>query len=390
MEGLDKILFLKALLSLNKFPQEIHSIEDLRNGKPLYVSPASNFLDSDHQCYLVQDVPAYCKLHLDPNADGQFIRTVATQKTYVVELDRYKNGELYIQNHFGPKSRSALKRYKKRFETCFTVHYHMYHGPMDREKYDELFVQLKELMVRRFEQKNEQNYELQHLNEIKGDVYPKLLQKQASLYVIYANDRPVSIRINMMKEKLAFYILSAYDPDYDVFRLGKLDMWLNIAWLIAQGYTSYDLLKGYGYIKERWADRTYSNNLIFINRDPSILGSIKFNTLVWKTQFKVAAVKTAKVVQLHTLWKKWQGIRRHSHGPNIEVVLVDISTSARKGKRIIGIDTLGDGLKKTVFQLAYKHQVPVGQMLIFENQNRTNEFYVQFLDVGYVLKKLTD
>ena len=384
-KGLEKIIFLKAFLSLNKFPQEVKSIEDLREDTVLYETPYPS-TSKNKWCLIIQDVPGYLKLHLDTLTNEQSCRTVPTQKTYVVNLGEYPNGAAYLQKHFGPKSRSALKRYKNRLETCFTVRNEVYYGPMDRENYDHLFEKLRELMVHRFEQKNEQNYELRHLEEIKEDVYPQLLQKQANLFVIYANERPVSIRINMMKGTLAFYILSAYDPDYDMFRLGKLDMWQNIDWLIGEGCTKYDLLKGYGYIKERWADNIYNNNLVFINSDHSLFGQMKFNMLVWRTKFKIATVKTAKSLKLDSFIKKWKS-KGSSHGmESVETVLVN---DAKFTKGVIG-KRIGDiskkELTKPIFQLAYKHRYPVDQILIYESEAHRNDYYVQLQDTFYVLK----
>ncbi|MCB0374086.1 MAG: GNAT family N-acetyltransferase, partial [Muricauda sp.] len=380
-----KIIFLKAFLSLNRFPREIKSIEDLRDGQTLYGKPDQS-PSKNKRSLIVQDVPGYLKLHLNTSTGKVSCRTISTQKTYVVDLEHYPDGDAYLQKHFGTKSRSALRRYKKRLETCFTVQYEVYHGPMDKENFDHLFEKLRELMVHRFEQKNEHNYELQHLDEIKADVYPKLLQKQANLFVIYANNRPVSIRINMMKGKLAYYILSAYDPDYDIFRLGKLDMWQNIDWLIGQGYAKYDLLKGYGYIKERWADQIHGNDLVFINSDHSLFGQMKFNMLVWKTKLKIAAVKMAKRIKLDKLIRKWKGDQVPYKMESVETVLVNDAkfTEGGEGKRILDISK--SELTKPLLQLAYKHQFPVDQILINQNAPYENEYYVQLQNECYLLK----
>lgn len=381
----EKIIFLKAFLSLNRFPWEIKSIEDLRDGQTLYGKPDQS-PSKNKGSLIVQDVPGYLKLRLNTSSGKVSCRTISTQKTYVVDLEHYPDGDAYLQKHFGTKSRSALKRYKKRLEACFTVQYEVYYGPIDKENYDHLFEKLRELMVHRFEQKNEQNYELQHLDEIKADVYPKLLQKQANLFVIYANNRPVSIRINMMKGKLAYYILSAYDPDYDIFRLGKLDMWQNIDWLIGQGYSKYDLLKSYGYIKERWADQIHSNDLVFINSDHSLFGRIKFNILLWKTKLKIAVVKMAKRMKLDKFIKKWKGDQAPYKTESVETVLVnDVKfTEGGEGKRMLDIPK--SELIKPILQLAYKHQFPVKQILINQNAPHENEYYVQLQNECYLLK----
>ncbi|RIV74409.1 GNAT family N-acetyltransferase [Flagellimonas aequoris] len=386
--SLEKIIFLKAFLATDTFPEVVNMIEDTRDGQPIYKKSSNQKSIKAPKTIVIQDVPSYFRLHTDSHKNKFSLKKVSTQKTYVVNLDKYTDGSEYLSKHFGAKSRSALKRYKNRLEKCFTIRYQAYYGAMERKQYDDIFGSLEGLMIRRFRQKNEQNYELQHLTEIKEDVYPRLLQKQASLFVIYANDTPISIRINMMKAKLAFYILSAFDPDYDLFRLGKLDMWQNIEWLIAQGYSKYDLLKGYGYIKEKWADTVYANELVIITDQGSLWGKSTSLFLVWVNSLKIRLLKFIRLLQLDRVIKLWKKSRLHDQEKmDVEIIDLDehIQTEVSLDKK--PIDPLErKKLAKAIFQLGYTLQCPIEEILVYRKNGAENEYYAHFQSNYYLLK----
>lgn len=384
----NKIIFLRSLLAEENFPDVIEQVLDSRNGLPLYEKPSAKPLLIENRSFVLQDVPGYVNLILGQHQKKFSIHTITTQHTHVIELDRYLDGNQYMEQHFGPKTRSALRRYKKRLEECFDIRYEVFQGNIDKKWYNEIFEQLRTLMIRRFKEKNEENYELPHLDEIKADLYPMLLQNRATLFVIYANGEPISIRINMMKDKLAFYILSAYNPDYDVFRLGKLDMWLNISWFINKGYTSYDLLKGYAYIKEKWSDRTYANNLVFVNGSSRLWNRLKFCGTLTSLRLKYTIVKKLKYIGLDKIIHRIKGTRaKHFDKANyailplketeaIEIIQKNAQINLKENKSLIA----------PIIELAYKHRCRFDQIQVFLKNGKSMEYYIRIKDRYYFLK----
>jgi len=383
----NKIIFLRSLLAEEKFPDAIEQVLDSRNDLPLYEKTSANPLFIENKSFVLQDVPGYVNLILNQHQRKLSTHTIPTQQTHVIELDRYSDGNQYMEQHFGPKTRSALRRYKKRLEECFDIRYEAYQGNIDKKWYNEIFEQLRTLMTRRFKEKNEENYELPHLDEIKADLYPMLLQNRATLFVIYANGEPVSIRINMMKDKLAFYILSAYDPDYDVFRLGKLDMWKNISWLINQGYTTYDLLKGYAYIKEKWADRTYANNLVFVNEASNLWNRLKFFVTLTSVRFRHTMVKKLKYIGLDKIIHRIKR-RKINHLDKANYVVLPLKeTKAIKTIHKNALINLKENksLIAPIIELAYKHRSRFDQIQVFLKNGNSKEYYIHIKGRYYVL-----
>ncbi|SFC21587.1 Acetyltransferase (GNAT) domain-containing protein [Flagellimonas taeanensis] len=382
--GSKTIIFLKQLASMGSFPACISKIRDTRTGEVLFEQSVEKRPMDNRGAMILRDVPSYLEIEWDETKIKTQI--LATQKTYVVDLDHYRDSDAYLQKHFGPKSRSALRRYKKRLEQCFRIEYWVHYGAMDKIGYDVLFEQIRDLMERRFEQKKERNYELQHLEEIKNDVYPKLLEKQASIFVITANGRPISIRINLMRGTLAYYILSVYDPDYDIFRLGKLDMWQNIHWFLENGYKKYDLLKGYAYIKERWADSIYDNNLILVNRDASLKGRMGLLLCYWRKKALLALVRAAKSLGLDRAIRKMgrQLAPKWGMGPP------EIWPISCTNQQADLFDALPDWhsqekkLNRLLFNLAYKHSFPINNIKVSIKKDDPRQFLIKIGDTCYL------
>lgn len=383
----NKIIFLRSLLAEEKFPDVIERVLDSRNGLPLYEKTSAKPLLIENRSFVLQDVPGYVDLILDQHQIKFSTHTIITQHTHVIELERYLDGNQYMEQHFGPKTRSALRRYKKRLEECFDIRYEVFQGSIDKKWYNEIFEQLRTLMIRRFKEKNEENYELPYLDQIKADLYPMLLQNRATLFVIYANGEPVSIRINMMKDKLAFYILSAYNPDYDVFRLGKLDMWQNVSWFINQGYTTYDLLKGYAYIKEKWADRTYANNLVFVNEASNLWDRLKFFVTLTSVRFRHTMVKKLKYIGLDKIIHRIKR-RKVNHLDKANYVVLPLKeTEAIKTIHKNALINLKENksLIAPIIELAYKHRSRFDQIQVFLKNGKSKEYYIHIKDRYYVL-----
>ena len=304
MAKIKNITFLKAFLAENSLPP-IYSKITNEKGFDYNVTIESNS-ELKHQVLIVKDIPDYLNVHINKQSTNLAINKIKTLKGHLIELHTFQNITDYLKSNFGTKSRSNLRRYQNRLESCFNIKYVVYYGTIEKQEYNRLFVALKELLIRRFNEKKETNYELQHLGEFQNIVYNLILSKKASLFVIYDGNKPISIRINMHKETLSFYILSGFDIDYSRFHLGKIDMLKNIEWCINNAFEVYDLLKGYDYYKEKWATKThyYYNHIAYHSNSTSvsIIGKYK----IFKETIKYKCYNLLKKYNLHTKHKEFR------------------------------------------------------------------------------------
>ncbi len=267
MMAVKTFVFLKELLS-NRLRIPFGFVFKLPGRKEIF-EPES-IEESPRQMVMVKDVPDYLGFEFSPSGNTFQSSKIKTLEGYYVALDNFEGYNDYLRQKIGAKRRSNLRKYLKRLEHCLDIRYTVYYGAIDQQEYYSLFKTLREFLIRRFAEKKEVNYEIPHLGEMEEIVYDLILQKKASLFVIYHNQRPISIRINMFYNDLAFYIISGYDIDYSAFHVGTIDMLKNIEWCFQSGFTRYDLLKGYFEYKRYWITHRYynHNHLIYTPSKP--------------------------------------------------------------------------------------------------------------------------
>ncbi|QBA63871.1 GNAT family N-acetyltransferase [Muriicola soli] len=251
---MNRLIFLKEFLNKEKpFPFFENIVFRAKN----YLSPNKDAVSKVDSVSIIKDVPDYFRIIV---REGEYnIHKIRSIEGYYVDLSSFSDYKRYLESIQGAKSRSNLRRYIQRLESCFPIRYEAYYGSVDKEEYHALFAALKIFLVKRFEEKGESNYELPYLHEFENKLYPLILKKEACLFVIYDGSKPISIRINMFKDDLAYYIMSGYDTDYSKFHPGLIDMAKNIEWLFSMEFRIYDLLKGYEPYKSKWYTNSYYN-----------------------------------------------------------------------------------------------------------------------------------
>jgi len=382
MEKLQPILFLKALFANYDFSPYYQCI---RYNKQV-IFKAKPFINAA-DVIIINDIPDY--LSVVPTTKNNYILLkVKTLKGHSIQVEEYQTLEKYLTTNFSAKSRSNLRRYTKRLETCFNIRYVCYWGSIPKEEYHVLFKALKKLLVKRFAQKKEVNYELQHLENFEAEIYTQLLNKEAALYVIYHHQEPISIRINMIKENLCFYLMSAYDINYAKFHLGSIDMMKNIAWCIQNGMVSYDLLKGYDYYKKNWMTQSfdYYNHIIY--KDKNKRAHLYANYVKLKTQMLYQGYYSLKKINADVHYKR---LKQH---------LYTLRTQKKKEHKIMGVDALlfepsmgieiklmqaekYEQLKKIIFDFLFTSQQSLEEVTVYKAKDTKDHYLVKGKKTSY-------
>lgn len=187
---------------------------------------------------------------------------------FCIDMQGYENTENYIATQFGTKSRSKVRSYVRRLETCFNIRYEMYHGNnITKPQYDSLLEILEEMIVARFNQRNETHQAMSDWGYYKNQSYDLILKKKASLFVIYDGNKPIDICLNYHTKNVFVNYIRAYDIDYSKFRLGYIDIYKQLDWCIENNYRIFDLGPGILTYKKQWCNVTYDfQNLILFNK----------------------------------------------------------------------------------------------------------------------------
>ncbi len=389
MDKVKKITFLKAFTE-NSLPPICSKII---YGEKIYDN-TNSVLDVDlkKQVIMFKDVSDYLDIELLEQSENVVVNKIKTIKGHLIELHLFSNIKEYLESNFKSKSRSSFRRYESRLKTCFNIRYVSYYGHIEKQEYDRLFVVLKEILVKRFTEKQEYNYELQHLEGYHDVLFDMILEKRANLFVIYDRCKPISIRINMCKKKLVYYILSGYDIDYSKFHLGFIDMLKNIEWCINNNFEIYDLLKGYDYYKSKWTTKThnYYNHIIY--NSSSITNSLIGQCLAAKDIIKYKSYRFLKTYNLHT---KYKNIKRLAFGISTpaykkKLPIVQIENDAKNTTQTIEINIDNDNkyafLRKPVYNLLFLNNESINNVTISKLVDSESTFKIQFKNKNKLLK----
>ncbi|MCM4167318.1 hypothetical protein KCTC52924_02901 [Arenibacter antarcticus] len=210
--------------------------------------------------FIIYDVPSYFDIKLENSSDQLGLIKTKQYPGFLVDLNSYTDFNQYFSSTFSKSSRYKLNKYKKRLENCFDISYQMYYGEMDREVYDSTFNHFKQLLRKRFDDKGITNNNLdpKEWNFYHEVAFPMILEKKASLFVIYNDHTPIGVTLNYFSDHSVFDAITVFDISYEKFHLGSVTIMKLIEWSIDQRYQYFDFSKGYFDYKKRWSTRIYN------------------------------------------------------------------------------------------------------------------------------------
>lgn len=211
---------------------------------------------SKNKIYVVNHIPPYFDLKIHKELPFNLYK-ISQLNGYLANLEGYTSIDNYLKDQFGSKSRSKMRMYLRRLETCFDIRYELFYGNIEKEEYEYLFGQLHDLIVRRFAQRGNTHESLANWKLLKKISYSMILNKEASLFVIYDNKKPIDICLNYHHQNILHNSIRSYDIDYSKFKLGYIDILKQIDWCIKNDYKIFDLSYGDLEYKRRWCNVTY-------------------------------------------------------------------------------------------------------------------------------------
>jgi len=178
---------------------------------------------------------------------------------YLIDLESYNTLDDFLSKTFKKSSRYKLRKYKKRFEECFDISFKAYNGEMSKEEYDTVFFYFRKLLKKRFEEKQISNNNLntEEWDFYKDVAYPLILEKKASLFVLYKNEEPISITLTYLSENRIFDAITVFDIDYAKFHLGSIKIMYLVDWCLKNGWKILDFSKGHFDYKTRWSNKKF-------------------------------------------------------------------------------------------------------------------------------------
>lgn len=223
-----------------------------------YALNSSSFQDLKGKVLLIYDVPTYFDLTETTQSRIKKYK-IKQYPGFLINLEPFNGLNEFMVGTFKKSSRYKLKKYKNKLETCFEINYKMFYGEISKKEYDFVFEAFKNLLTKRFSDKQESNNNLEkHEWDFYYEVaYPMIMGKKAGLFVIYNGSKPIGITLNYFSEDILFDAITVFDIDYAKFHLGSVTIMKLIEWSIEQKIKVFDFSKGYFDYKKRWSTKEY-------------------------------------------------------------------------------------------------------------------------------------
>lgn len=254
-------------------------------------------------CYQIKNVPDYLQPQLETGFAGlSYFRT----RGYAIHLDGFAEVESYLQQAIKPRMRSSVRSKIRQLESQHNIRYHRFYGRIDRQEYETLMSLLKDMMVRRFQQKEEQNERVAEWDKFHRLFYPLILEKRASLFVIYKDATPIAIALNYHLDRIFFYAIASYDIAYSNYGMGHITIYRQLEWCLAHSYTLYDMSMGDLKYKLDWCNSPYNftTQLVYLKKSPRAFILARF------LGAKLGLKNYLKAKKVHLLYRKLRAFFR--------------------------------------------------------------------------------
>lgn len=84
-----------------------------------------------------------------------------------------------------------------------------------------------------------------------------ILEKKASLFIIYDGEKPIGIMLNFMSNNILFGTMSVFDIAYAKYNVGSVNIMKLIEWCLNNHIKFLDFSKGHFDDKVRWTNVAY-------------------------------------------------------------------------------------------------------------------------------------
>jgi len=328
--------------------------------------------------YMVYDIPSYLEVKKRGFVSLLGFKTVIQHKGYCIDLNGYNNLESYLKDRFSSNSRQRLRRRKKRLETSFDISYKMYHGSIGKVLYNELFRQFYEMLKLRAQEKGIVNRNLKYWEFYTKSVYDMILNKKASLFVIYDRNVAINISLNFHVKDTVFLFISTYNIDYSKFRVGHTNWMVQLDWFIKNNIKIIDFSKGNIAYKKRWTNKEYNFEYHLFYNKSKLVVQMKALWLLKKLQLKQSLRnKNINTYYYNTLgWLKG----KNKFPKKINYQLVGQKLLPEKNTLIpISFRENGDYyfLRRIIYNYLYLTSTHVEEVNIYKELRSNDVFYIK-------------
>lgn len=337
-----------------------------------FVCPnAESEKSEENSMYSIRLIPDYLTLSLKNPKRFHIKKIKHFNWGYAIDLENVSGSEQYVKTQFGSNAKT-IRRYVTRLESCFNITYTMFYGEMDQGVYKTIMNALKNMLIRRFNQRGDEHKELKRWDYLQELNYNRIINKKASLFVIFDNGKPIEISLNYHFDKILFSAISSYDIDYSKFGLGHIEIYKQIEWCLMNDIKVFEMGVGEMDYKRRWSNLIYNfeHHIIYPKKGILLVSAAKLEILkvVLKEYLKSKDINTYIYKLKSLIFKSNDGnqVGKMIDSPAYTTeILTDYESSEIAQKVDLNAPSLSF-LKKTVYDYLYTNIEHVSNVEVFE------------------------
>lgn len=345
-----------------------------------YTIQAHKTADLEKETLLIYDVPTYFNIDTSRLPDSIKLLKSKQYPGFLIETGKFNSLGDYLSANFNKNSRNKNNKYKRRLEASFNITYKMFFGEITKEECDLIFEEFKLLLEKRFSDKqitnnNLNSEEWQFYNEV---AYKLILEKKASLYVIYDNNQPIGVTFSYFSEDILFDAITVFDIDYFKFHLGSVTIMKLIEWCIDNKIKILDFSKGYFDYKTRWCTKSYDFEYHVYYDNKSLKSKLLATSIKRFYDFK----QRLREKQINEKWHKLTYKLKKQEvdkTPKFSYSFTEIAAPELPNpEKAINYNlTENRDLKLMIFEFLYLHQENNNAITLFQFLNEDNSYLIQ-------------
>jgi hypothetical protein len=256
----------------------------------------------------------------------------------------------------------------------------MYFGSIEKEEYDFLFDQLRLMIKRRFTLKKMKHSGWKKLDYYHKMIYARIIEKKASIFAIYHDNKPISISINLIEEDIYSGFMMAFDVDFSKFYLGLINILKQLEWCFENKFQLFDMMKGDLAYKKVFSDEIYYYQSQIVFPSKKQIFRIVAIFLALKVKLYYRSLHLLKKLNLHLLYRR---LKISLYGLLNQKVLANVQQEF-KVKNIPKINSLSKhikisieddsytNLRKPIYDFLYSSSENINDIEVFESIDGTS------------------
>jgi hypothetical protein len=253
----------------------------------------------------------------------------------------------------------------------------MHASELARGEYNLLFTTFRKLLVKRFDDKQVSNNNLdpKEWGFFKEVTYRMMQDGTAGLFVIYSDRQPVSITLVNLASGLLFDTITVFDIDYSKFQPGSITIMGLIEWCIDQQIGVLDFSKGFFQYKERWATDKYHFEYHILYNHKSIVSRLLAGGIASFYRTKQNLRNWGLHKKLHAFTYRLKHSAGSSDSPSSkEYSMEEIPMDLSKGTPVLKESREYELLFKALCEYTYLSGDHIDQLKIYEEDQRSGSY----------------